>query len=276
MPNELAPTMLAAEPHSGDPAPFSFSTELFSPEVIEQLTADEAKGIYTAERCPKDKRNAIIQLRGSGRSKNSVIRTLGVHRLTIIAIEEKFPEEIDAVRKRTARQMRRCLGDQLDRLEENPGILPPSAIPMAVNVLNTNAQLLEGQATARVEHSERVDIYADWDSFVEKQLQPSIDVIELPSETGLGGEKRSPLKDEVSEEVRQLESWTDGESEHPTSVTEVNGQPATTLSSDRTPRTDESERLETAPRGGLTVAEGQNASTHKSEQKISAIRGDES
>jgi hypothetical protein len=45
------------------------------------------------------------------------------HQETIRRVDRAYPEEIDTLRLRTSRRMRRVVSDQLDRLEENPWII---------------------------------------------------------------------------------------------------------------------------------------------------------
>lgn len=237
---------------------------------MDRITADEAKGIYTAERCPPEKRDAIIQLLGSGSSKRRIQDLLQVHRLTIVAIEDRFMGEVDAVRQRTSRRLRRCVSDQLDRIEDNPGVIPPSAIPMMVGVFTDKAELLDGRATVRVENVERVDIYGDWDSFVEKQLQPE-DVKEIGPGMRLGGEKNPPIEAELAGERDPLQTPGPTDSDNQSGDCQGDKSQCHDLRPDLAARERSgSDRPEDPPGGGSDQPGSQTGPTDKSAQKILA------
>lgn len=156
-------------PHLPAPAllepPGSF---LFSDEIIQELTDQERKfGIYTAERCPPEKRQAIIELTVQNRSARWIASTIGVHQSTVTAVRDS-PEgrsKLADIRSVMARKFQRVALDQAERLEQFPDLLPASSIPLAIKMLVETAELLDGKATSRVEHVERVDIFADFQAF---------------------------------------------------------------------------------------------------------------
>lgn len=140
---------------------------LFSDEIIKEITDEEKKhGIYTAERCPPEIKDAIIKLTTARWSARHIASTLHIHQLTVVAVRKECCKELDDVRGMLARQFRRVTGDQLDRLEQFPDMLPASSIPLAAKMFIETAELLEGKATSRVEHVERVDIFADYPAFL--------------------------------------------------------------------------------------------------------------
>jgi hypothetical protein len=206
-----------------DRAPF-----LFSDEIIDSITADEAKGIYTAERCPENKRNAIVNLLADGAySRRRIAEIVQVDRRTIIAVEDRWPLEIETLRKKTVRKMRRAVDMQLERVEENPSIIPPSSIGLFIAQLTDKAELLDGRATSRVEEVHHVDVFSDWDGFIEKQLAPE-DVTEINTRTsskemGLGEGKTLPINEGESVIDAELsEGETDLESDGSKAITEGN------------------------------------------------------
>lgn len=178
---------IAALPQS-EPQPF-----LFAPEYMERIQKAEARGEYTAERCPERLMAAIIQLRGEGKGQIAISELLGCHKRTVDAIDDKYPEQIALVREREIRNIRRGRNKIVELINTNPEKIPPQSWAMSVKVLTDTAELMDGKATVRVEHVERIDIYGDWDEFVEKQLEPGVDVIEIAPEIGLSGEKSPPL-----------------------------------------------------------------------------------
>jgi hypothetical protein len=158
------PARQLPSPQLPDP-PGSF---LFSDEIIKELTDEERRtGIYTAERLPIAKRNAIIQLLGEQRGIQDIARIVQVHNSTVTAVADRFCDEIADIRTKLARKLRRVVWGQAERLDRYPDMLPASSIPLAIKMLTETAELLEGRATTRTEHVERVDIFADWPAFLE-------------------------------------------------------------------------------------------------------------
>jgi hypothetical protein len=74
-------------------------------------------------------------------------------------------------------------------------LMPTAALKdalLGVGILTDKMQLLSGEATMRVETVERVDIYADWEEFVQAQLPAGENVIEISPETGsVAGKKET-------------------------------------------------------------------------------------
>jgi len=141
---------------------------LFSDEIIKEITDEETKfGMYTAERCPPGKRDAIIELVAQDvYDVRWIARTVQVHQSTVTAVADRYAKEVADVRGVLARKFRRVVRQQTDRLERCPDMLPASSIPLTLKMLTEAAELLEGKATSRVEHVERVDIFADFPAFL--------------------------------------------------------------------------------------------------------------
>lgn len=270
-----APTEALAE---SDRAPF-----LFSDEIIDSITADEAKGIYTAERCPGDKRNAIMNLLADGAySRRRIAEIVKVDRRTIIAVEDRWPLEIETLRKKTVRKMRRAVDMQLERVEENPSIIPPSAIGLFIAQLTDKAELLDGRATSRVEEVHHVDVFGDWEGFIEKQLAPE-DVTEINTRTsskemGLLGGKTLPINEgesavdaELSEcgDECQRRSKTDLESDGSKVIAKGNQTdiPTSIPKPSQTPDVRSAAKSD-GPGGGSALPIPTGGSTHKSPEKI--------
>ena len=85
---------------------------LFSPDIIQELTAAEARGQYTLERI-KEKRpgliEAIIELRGRGEGLLSIAKLLDCSHHTVSKVDDAYPESIAIARDKRIR----CLPDQL-------------------------------------------------------------------------------------------------------------------------------------------------------------------
>jgi hypothetical protein len=163
------PAPLPPSPQPDDPAaPF-----LFPNDTIEKITNDELKhGRYTLARLPEKKRNNIIQLLGENRKIREVARILEVAQETVMEVLN-HPEYGAEIEKRRgidsatmARQFRRCTLAQLERAERYPEVIPPAGIALATKLWTEVAELLDGKATSRVEHTTRVDIFADYKSFL--------------------------------------------------------------------------------------------------------------
>jgi hypothetical protein len=263
---------------------------LFSDEIIDSITADEAKGIYTAERCPENKRNAIVNLLADGAySRRRIAEIVQVDRRTIIAVEDRWPLQIEALRKKTVRKMRRAVDMQLERVEENPSIIPPSSIGLFIAQLTDKAELLDGRATSRVEEVHHVDVFSDWDGFIEKQLAPEdvteINTLTSSKEMGLGGGKTLPIKEgesvvdaelsEQGDEDCQRRSKTDLESDGPKVIAEGNQTdiPTSIPNPTQTPDVRSAAKGEGAG-GGSAPPIPAGGSTHKKPRKILANGAD--
>jgi predicted Zn-ribbon and HTH transcriptional regulator len=163
------PAPLPPSPQPDDPAaPF-----LFPNDAIEEITNEELKhGRYTLARLPKNKLNNIIQLLGENRKIREVERILNVAWETVKEVLDHPEYGAEIERRRgidnavTARKFRRCTLVQLDRAERYPEVIPPASIALATKLWTEMAELLEGKATSRVEHTTRVDIFADYKSFL--------------------------------------------------------------------------------------------------------------
>jgi predicted Zn-ribbon and HTH transcriptional regulator len=163
------PAPLPPSPQPDDPAaPF-----LFPKDTIEEITNDELKhGRYTLARLPEKKLNNIIQLLGENRKIREVARILEVAQETVMEVLDHPEHGAEIERRRgidsamTARKFRRCTLVQLDRAERYPEVIPAASIPLATKLWTEMAELLDGKATSRVEHTTRVDIFADYKTFL--------------------------------------------------------------------------------------------------------------
>jgi hypothetical protein len=261
----IEPKALAAGESSAPAQSFLFSDD----QLKEIMEAEEAKGVYTAERLVQrrpDTYKAIVELLAEGRSHRYVETLLGVARRTIGAVEDREPEAIKARRDQRIKNLNRAADYQIDRLVDHPDLVPMQFAADTAVKLSTHAQLLSGQATARVEHNGRVDIFADWEQIIERQLQPGSDVIELDpitpdsgqkegAETDLVGGKKFPiaqLEDRDPDQV--IEAETDSRSDDSGDRSRQGTERDTDSVTDRaasTPHSNpESERLESAQPGG--------------------------
>lgn len=162
---------------------------LFSREIEVQVAAEEQRGVYTAARLFEKRRqvyDAIVQLLGADVGMLRIARLLGVHHLTVAAVRDREPEQIDIARSKTVAQLRTAVGLQVERLIAHPENVPWNVAGLLIAQLTDKAELLDGRATSRTEHREHVDIHGDWEQILkglptEKQADAR--------EIGLVGEK---------------------------------------------------------------------------------------
>jgi hypothetical protein len=181
--------MPASQPPLPEPPELPGSS-LFPAEVMEALTDEERKfGLYTGERCPKQKREAIIQLVAEGRAIDSIRRLLGVHRETVLNVANQFAAEIADYERRMAAKLRRCKWALADRIEREVDQIPRQALGLTFKIVSDQEATDSGRAIARVDHVHRIDLFTDFPDFVrELEARPVIDE-KKAGEILLAGEK---------------------------------------------------------------------------------------
>lgn len=193
---------------SGDVAGPSQAFLFANDELKEATEKAERDGQYTAERLrnldPR-KYEAIIELRGLDWGQKRIAEFLGVHHRTVAAVDDHEPEAIDTVRQRLIKKLRRAGTLQVDRLTDHPDLVPIQFAGQTAVQLLGHAELMDGRATARVEVTGRIDIFADWEEIIAKQLQPG-DVIELAPETGLAAGNKFPIGTALADQDVDTES----------------------------------------------------------------------
>lgn len=236
---------------------------LFSPEIEQLVVAEESKGVYTGDRLrTKDpaKYAAIVELSGQAYGQLRIAKLLGVHHRTVAAVQDLEPEQIDIARSKLVSGLRRAAWLQLERLLEHPETVPMNVSGLILSQLLDKAELLDGRATTRVEHTERIDIYEDWDSFVAKNLEP-----ENVREIGLGEGNVSAIGLLTSDPAKAEEQAGEACSDALSAVQQASSLEAIPTATDSA--TDQ--QLEAEPEsgggGGLETTEGGrglNSSTH--------------
>lgn len=186
----------ASQGSSGPPA-------LFSLEMVEIREAEGRNGRWSAASYKAAQPNAyrgMVELIGRGWGMLEVAKVFGVHHLTVAAVAEAEPELVKKARHQQVNRIKTAGHLQIERLLANPGIVPGNVAALAGKQLLELAEVMEGRASARIERVDRADIHFDWESFVEKQLQPGDDVIEIESgsDTGFAGEKISGLENSAA------------------------------------------------------------------------------
>lgn len=184
---------------------------LFSPEIENELQREEEKGNYTAERLKvqrPDIYKAIIKLRNDGYGLLAIRDTLAVHNMTVAAVLAENPESIDIGRRRLVDQVRHAGRLQVERMIEHPNCVPFNVAGLVAKQLLELGEVMDGRASHRTEHVERIDIYSDWDQVLaglptEKQVHEigssagENDAIEARLEAGEAGDPR-PSTDVLS------------------------------------------------------------------------------
>jgi hypothetical protein len=168
--------MPAPEPRPPDP-PELPGTNLFPDEIMEALTDEERKfALYTGERCPKQKREAIIELLGEGRAIDHIRRLVNVHRQTVLNVANQFAAEIADYERRMAAKLRRCKWSLADRIEREADAIPRQALGLTLKIVSDIEAMDSGRAIARVDHVHRIDLFSDFPTFVQElEARPVID-----------------------------------------------------------------------------------------------------
>lgn len=133
-------------------------------EVEETLqTTLEARGIYTADRCPAGVRRAIVALLARGLGKQTVAQLLGVAWETVRAVEFAEASSLRDQKRGFSDKLRLVIDAGFDDMIERirSGRLKLSALDLCM--LTDKWLLLNGEATERVEHVEdpRVRAFLD-------------------------------------------------------------------------------------------------------------------
>jgi hypothetical protein len=168
---ELSPP---AAPASAEPRPIGQAL-LFSPEIERRIEEEESRGIYTAERALEKRpglKEAVIQLRAAGEGYLSIASKLNCHHRTASAIAVRFAESVDIERAKRVGRLRSAADKLVELLDNSPESVPPQMRALAASQLYDKAELLDGRATSRVEKMERVDLFSNWEEFVQKNLEP--------------------------------------------------------------------------------------------------------
>ena len=144
---------------------------------MEALTDEERKfSLYTGARCPKQKRDAIIQLMAEGRAIDYVRRLVNVHRQTVLNVANEFAAEIADYERRMAAKLKRCKWSLADRIEREVDAIPRQALGLTLKIVSDIEATDSGRAVARVDHVHRIDLFTDFPAFVaELEARPIMD-----------------------------------------------------------------------------------------------------
>lgn len=270
------------------PQPDAPGVFLFSDEIIRAITDEEKRDLkYTAARCPDALKQSIVQLLKEDRPLAWIADLLHCHHETVAAILDD-PEcalDIDAGRRALiAPKCRRVILKELQRLDNCPGILPASSIPLAVKMLYDVQALEDGKPTSISENRQtKGNIFEQFADFVEG-LKKEMDAENQAPEIGLPAGKVSVIEGEFADDPAlpdgeagpETPARTDCESEHsgqfthgnendvPTFDTDFESDSAAILLGIQTPG-----QSQTDTRGGDAQAEGRGrASTDNGAQNF--------
>ena len=211
---------------------------LFSKETIAELTEAEKRGEYTLERLRQlrpEVIDEIIRLRGQWCGKMRIAKICRVHHKTVAAVDAAYPEAIQDEQQKRVKRLRSAADKLVELVDDNPESVPANVRCLAASQLLDKAELLDGRATLRLEHTERVDIFSDWPevikSFVEqgKHAPPQtdaekaawkawcekhlpsenpidIETTNVPAEIGSDGQKKPPISDSPAPTIMALPS----------------------------------------------------------------------
>jgi hypothetical protein len=176
------------EPPTVEPASTAAQPFLFSELTIAGLTTAEKHGRFTLERLRKLRPEAIdeiIRLRGEFVGKLRIAEIVHVHHETVTAVDAAYPEAIDIAREARVARLRSA-GDKLvEQIDQNPGLVPWGSKALSAGQLYARAELLDGKATSRVEHVEKIDTSKEaWDAYLDSMLEADVSEVE-PAGMGL-------------------------------------------------------------------------------------------
>jgi hypothetical protein len=121
----------------------------------------------------------IVRALGSGLGIRAIARTLGVSRNTVRAVRDREAPAIDPLIKETTTSLRRFARLAAERLIEEIDDIPLTALPIGMGIAVEKAQLLEGQATSRIERAAKEPSVEDVRSYL--ATLPGADAVVVPA-----------------------------------------------------------------------------------------------
>jgi hypothetical protein len=153
---------------------------LFSPETMARITEAEQRREYTLGRIKEERPEAIdevLRLRGQWLGIRKIAKLCNLAPETVMAICAEYADQLRDEFKRRVIQIRSAADQIIEEILANPEKVPWSVKAPAACALYEKAELLDGRATMRIEQPERIDIFANWNAFIQ-----SLDGTESPEE----------------------------------------------------------------------------------------------
>lgn len=129
-----------------------FTTAQMPSEHFEKM---EAHGHFTGERLFRFKPEIYRMITcaiAEGLSVRQISRAFGVSTNTVMAVRDREPEAIDTEKRKVTSELRKFARMAIERLNEEIDHIDIDKLPIALGIVVEKWQLLEGQATSRVEH----------------------------------------------------------------------------------------------------------------------------
>jgi hypothetical protein len=174
-----------------DPAAGSF---LFSNDEIKEITDNERKrGHYNLANIPQQKLEAVLTLLQEKRSFREVGRLTGCAWETVQAIANKYAAQIQKAWESLPQALGLTARYSIYRLQANIDSVPAAQLPQTIKSIIEAKQLLEGQATSRMEITvaprriSSVEEYEQQIAHLEKKARARM--LESSQEMHLAGQK---------------------------------------------------------------------------------------
>jgi hypothetical protein len=144
---------------------------------MKAMTDEEKEGRYTLERIKILKPEVIpetIHLRAQRWGLIRISKALGIHHQTVAAICAEFPLEIAEEQRRRVNLLRSTADKLVELVADNPESVPANVRCLAASQLLDKAACIAGEATVRMEHVHRVDLFSNcgsWEDFVSSTVE---------------------------------------------------------------------------------------------------------
>jgi hypothetical protein len=153
--------------------------------ALESLEVVEARGEFTGERLATqdpDRYRACVELLGRLAPVSMIAKVLKVSPNTVRGVRSREGESIDDIKKRTVSHLTRFVGIAAERFAEEADYIDIDKLAVPMGIATEKLLLLTGQATSRVEHTDRAPAPIDFAAYL--QTLPDV----TPPKMGYEGE----------------------------------------------------------------------------------------
>lgn len=155
-------------------------------ELGEAATPLKEAGVYSGDllwKTDREKYQAIASALAEGMGVRQIARAFHVHTQTVRAVRMREAEPIANEKQATAKLLRRFARMGAERLIEEIDEIHVDKLPLAIAIATDKAQLLDGEATARLETVKSFDPN-QWNELLSRLPEVSVDgqVIDIPLE----------------------------------------------------------------------------------------------